>query len=419
MTTAAAAGATPLAARFGAGTASAAPGERAFGHLSATLPDGQTVPFALWVVNGRRPGPVLYVHSTQHGNEISGIEVVRRVAQSVDPRRLRGTLVAVPIANPLAFAWRRHHYRQEADEAYQAHPEKDMGQHWPGDPAGTVPERLTHALWDGAVRHASHVIDLHTWNRWQAAATTVDAWHAPSLDLALAFGLWVQGRPAPAPPEEYASRYLSRVAVDHGKAACTPNFTGQWDIYEPEVRRGVAGLRAVLRHLGMLPPARGAAAPLRRRGPAGRARRGRGHLPAPGPPGAARPGRRPAGGAGAPRRLRRRAGHRPGGRPRPSGGGDHPGRGRGPAGDDARRPSGRARRPPAARGRGRPAAAGGAPRRGLTRPPPGRAGGPDSDLAFAYRVARGPAPATRSTFTGASGWGGSGRPASSSQRSRG
>lgn len=260
MTTAAAAGAAPLAARFGAGTASAAPGERAFGHLSATLPDGQTVPFALWVVNGRRPGPVLYVHSTQHGNEISGIEVVRRVAQSVDPRRLRGTLVAVPIANPLAFAWRRHHYRQEADEAYQAHPEKDMGQHWPGDPAGTVPERLTHALWDGAVRHASHVIDLHTWNRWQAAATTVDAWHAPSLDLALAFGLWVQGRPAPAPPEEYASRYLSRVAVDHGKAACTPNFTGQWDIYEPEVRRGVAGLRAVLRHLGMLPPARGAAA---------------------------------------------------------------------------------------------------------------------------------------------------------------
>ena len=72
MTSATAAGATPLAARFGAGTASAAPGERAFGHLSATLPDGQTVPFALWVVNGRRPGPVLYVHSTQHGNEISG-----------------------------------------------------------------------------------------------------------------------------------------------------------------------------------------------------------------------------------------------------------------------------------------------------------------------------------------------------------
>jgi predicted deacylase len=76
----------------------------------------------------------------------------------------------------------------------------------------------------------------------------------------------VQGRATPAPPDEYASRYLTRVAVDHGKAACTPNFTGQWDIYEPEVRRGVAGLRAVLRHLGMLPqPSRrraGAAPPV-------------------------------------------------------------------------------------------------------------------------------------------------------------
>ena len=162
------------------------------------------MPVACWVLQGRRPGPVLYVHSTQHGNEISGVEVVRRVAQALDPRRLRGTLVAVPIANPLAFRWRRHHYLQGPEEAYQARPELDLGQAWPGDPAGSAPERLAHALWDGAARHATHVIDLHTWNRWQAAATTVDAWHAPSLDLALAFGLWVQARRSPAPPEEGA-----------------------------------------------------------------------------------------------------------------------------------------------------------------------------------------------------------------------
>ena len=208
------------------------------------------------MLHGGRPGPVLYVHSTQHGNEISGIEVVRRVAQALDPRRLRGTLVAVPIANPLAFRWRRHHYLQGPEEAYQARPELDLGQAWPGDPAGSAPERLAHALWDGAARHASHVIDLHTWNRWQAAATTVDAWHAPSLDLALAFGLWVQARRQPAPPEEGASRSLPRVAIEQGKAACAPNLTGQWDIYEPEVRRGVAGLRQVLRHLGMWPQSR-------------------------------------------------------------------------------------------------------------------------------------------------------------------
>jgi predicted deacylase len=254
--------ATLLRGRFAVGTAVAAPGEHAFGHIVVPLPDGGETRIACWVVQGRRArgqaladGPVLYVHAAQHGNEITGIEVVRRVVQALDPRRLRGTLIAVPIANPLAFHWRRHHYLQGPEEPYQARPELDMGQAWPGDPAGTPPQRLAYALWQQAVGRATHVLDLHTWNRWQAAATTVNAWHAPSLDLARAFGLWVQARWQPASPEEGASRYLARVAIDHGKAACTPNFSGQWDIPEPQVRRGVVGLRRVLRHLGMWPQA--------------------------------------------------------------------------------------------------------------------------------------------------------------------
>ncbi|MGH2371433.1 MAG: succinylglutamate desuccinylase/aspartoacylase family protein, partial [Chloroflexota bacterium] len=238
--------------RLAVGTAEAGPGERAFGHLRVPLPDGQGVAVPCWVLRGRADGPVLYVHSTQHGNEISGIEVVRRVAQALNPRRLRGTVIAVPVANPLALRWRRHHYLQGPEEAYQARPELDLDHWWPGLPDGTPVQRLAHALWDGAVRHATHVLDLHTWNRWQAAATTVRAWHAPSLDLARAFGLWVQARPPDASEGADSFGSVTGMAIRHGKAACAPNFTGQWDIYEPQVRRGVAGLRNVLRQLGML-----------------------------------------------------------------------------------------------------------------------------------------------------------------------
>jgi predicted deacylase len=105
------------------------------------------------------------------------------------------------------------------------------------------------------VRHATHVLDVHTWNRWQAAATTVRSWHAPSLALAKSFGLWVQARPdQPVEPgDDSFVGSITGVAIHHGKAACAPNFTGQWDIYEPEVQRGVAGLRNVLRSLGMVP----------------------------------------------------------------------------------------------------------------------------------------------------------------------
>jgi predicted deacylase len=246
-----------LTGRFAVGTSAAGPGESAFGHISIALPDGEDVAVPCWVLQGlprqRHVGaPVLYVHSTQHGNEISGIEVVRRVAQAVDPRQLWGTLVAVPIANPLAFRWRRHHYQQGPEEAYQARPELDLDHWWPGVLDGAPAQRLAYALWQHAVRYATHVLDLHTWNRWQAAATTVRAWHAPSLDLARAFGQWVQRRPQT--PEEDAGQFgsVTSMAVRHGKAACAPNFTGQWDVYEPEVRRGVAGLRNVLRHLGLL-----------------------------------------------------------------------------------------------------------------------------------------------------------------------
>jgi predicted deacylase len=263
--------------RLTVGTAAAGPGERAFGHLEVALPGGEALRVPCWVVRGARPrrrgdgesagGPVLYVHAAQHGNEITGIEVIRRAVQALDPRRLRGTLIAVPVANPLAYAWRRHHYGQGPEEAYQARPELDLDHWWPGDRAGTPVQRLADALWRHAARQATHVLDLHTWNRWQAAATTVRAWHAPSLELARAFGLWVQKRPEEGPEDDGPFGSLTATAIRHGRAACAPNFRGQWDIYEAEARRGVAGLRSVLRHLGMVPgrggaPVRPAAPPV-------------------------------------------------------------------------------------------------------------------------------------------------------------
>lgn len=244
-----------MADALAVGSAVAAPGEKAFGHIRVPLPNSEHVDVACWVVRGRAShgddGPVLYVHSTQHGNEISGIEVVRRVVARLNPRKLRGTVIGVPIANPLAFGWRRHHYLQGPEEAYQGRPELDIDHFWPGDPEGSHVQRLAHGLWHEAVRHATHVLDMHTWNRWQAAATTVRAWHAPSLELARAFGLWVQRRPEQLGGKDETGS-ITATAIRHGKAACAPNFTGQWDIYEGEVRRGVAGLRNVLRHLGMI-----------------------------------------------------------------------------------------------------------------------------------------------------------------------
>ena len=56
----------------------------------------------LLVYAGTRPGPVLYVQALQHGLELNGCDVMRRLVQDLDPAALRGTLILVPVANPLA-----------------------------------------------------------------------------------------------------------------------------------------------------------------------------------------------------------------------------------------------------------------------------------------------------------------------------
>ncbi|MDH5200931.1 MAG: succinylglutamate desuccinylase/aspartoacylase family protein, partial [Candidatus Bathyarchaeota archaeon] len=65
------------------------------------------VDIPVMAMNGADDGPVLLLMSTQHGIEIQGIEVIRRVMrEEVDPGELRGAIIGIPVGNPLAFV---HH----------------------------------------------------------------------------------------------------------------------------------------------------------------------------------------------------------------------------------------------------------------------------------------------------------------------
>jgi len=66
--------------------------------------DGTRVNIPIILVNGTRDGPVLLLMSTQHGDEIQGIEVIRQVTRvRVDPKKLKGSIIGIPVGNPLAF----------------------------------------------------------------------------------------------------------------------------------------------------------------------------------------------------------------------------------------------------------------------------------------------------------------------------
>ena len=78
------------------------------------------------VVRGKRPGPTLFVSAAIHGDEINGVEIIRRVLQYRGLKSIRGTLIAIPIVNVYGFL---NHTRYLPDG-------RDLNRSFPGSSPG-------------------------------------------------------------------------------------------------------------------------------------------------------------------------------------------------------------------------------------------------------------------------------------------
>ncbi|UQG56986.1 MULTISPECIES: succinylglutamate desuccinylase/aspartoacylase family protein [unclassified Marinobacter] len=104
------------------------------------------------IVHGRRDGPVLMVCGAIHGDEINGVEIVRRVLTNTALRTLRGTLVAVPIVNIFGFVQRTRYLPDR----------RDLNRCFPGSESGSLGGRIAYLLRTQIMEHVTHIIDLHT-----------------------------------------------------------------------------------------------------------------------------------------------------------------------------------------------------------------------------------------------------------------
>jgi uncharacterized protein len=129
------------------------PGERAtidlpvaglYTHGDLTMP--------VRVVRGKKPGPTLFVSAAIHGDEINGVEVIRRLLKMQGLRRLRGTLLAVPVVNVFGFIG---HSRYLPDR-------RDLNRSFPGSGEGSLASRLADLFIKEVVANSTHGIDLHT-----------------------------------------------------------------------------------------------------------------------------------------------------------------------------------------------------------------------------------------------------------------
>ncbi len=113
---------------------------------------GLELPTPVLVINGAKPGPTLCLTGAIHGDELNGIEVVRRVMYDISPESLNGTLIGIPIVNLQGFQ-RGSRYLSDR---------RDLNRYFPGEANGSLASRIANSLFTEVIRHCNYLIDLHT-----------------------------------------------------------------------------------------------------------------------------------------------------------------------------------------------------------------------------------------------------------------
>ena len=223
------------------GTVEIKPGQRVSVNLPiANLYTATSLHMPVKVLCGRRAGPVLFVSAAIHGDELNGVEIIRRLLKRQALKSIRGTLIAIPIVNVHGFI----------DQSRYLPDRRDLNRSFPGSSKGSIAARLANTFLKEIVLKSEIGIDLHT--------GAIDRANLPQIranlddprvpDLAKAFG---------------APVVVNAALRDGSLRACAAGHDIPVMIYEAgealrfdelSIRAGIRGILQVMRKLGMLPP---------------------------------------------------------------------------------------------------------------------------------------------------------------------
>ncbi len=191
------------------------------------------------VARGRKTGPVLFVSAAIHGDEINGVEIIRRLLKLKELKKLRGALIAAPVVNVIGFI---NHSRYLADR-------RDLNRCFPGSPTGPLADILAHIFMKEIAAKATHGIDIHTGaiHRNNVPQTRVSETDPLSQKMAEWFGAPIiveSGLRSGSLRQSLSDLNIPNVLYEAGEAL-------RFD--EMSIRIGVRGVLQVMRALGMLP----------------------------------------------------------------------------------------------------------------------------------------------------------------------
>jgi len=217
---------------------SVAPGETATIEIPISRLSSDTeISLPVRVIHGKKPGPIMFVSAAVHGDEIMGVEIIRRLLGEVSPNRLCGTLLCIPIVNVFGFI---AHQRYLPDR-------RDLNRCFPGTAKGSLAAQLAHAFRTEIIERSDFGVDLHTaaLHRTNLPQLRISEDRPVAAELAEVFG----------PPAILVSRLregsLRQTAADSDCDVLLFEAGEALRFDELAIRIGVRGILRVMSHLGM------------------------------------------------------------------------------------------------------------------------------------------------------------------------
>jgi predicted deacylase len=205
---------------------------------SGRLPTGDLLSLPVIAFNGSKPGPTLWLDAAIHGDEINGMEIIHEVLDRLDPKRLAGRILAVPIVNVYGFIQQTRYLPDR----------RDLNRHFPGSKRGSLASRLAHLFMEEIVKPCDYGIDLHTGSlhRTNLPQIRANLEHPETRRIAEAFGA----------PMMYRAKTirgsLRAAAAKHGLPILTYEAGEPLRFDQDAIDVGVRGVLRVLSALKML-----------------------------------------------------------------------------------------------------------------------------------------------------------------------
>lgn len=216
------------------------PGERRQIALTvAKLYDFTDMKIPVEVIRGLEEGPTLFISAAIHGDEINGVDIVRRLLKHRALKSIRGTLIAIPIVNVFGFN----------DKSRYLPDRRDLNRSFPGSEHGSLASQIAYMFRTEIVEKSTHGIDLHTGaiHRRNLPQIRADLSRKANLQLATAFGAPVI---LDASPRDGSLREM----VDGKKIPILLYEAGTALRFDHRAAMlGVEGILNVMRTIGMLP----------------------------------------------------------------------------------------------------------------------------------------------------------------------